>query len=356
MTTAEYFVDPVADFLDDNALRYVADGLPLQEVVRARRHLTSWDEWWPYWMDRSSSFETYADRSESSVATRSAMSVLSMLCAHLAQYLHFHATEERATALRRKVDVYREAAADFDPPSREVAIASGSHEFPGYLRVPATTDRPIPCVVYVGGLDAHKEDAHGFVELCLARGCAVLAFDGPGQGEALLRGIHFDGSAHEVVGAAVAAAAAVPEIDGERIGVVGRSLGGYLAPRATADRDDIRALAVWGAMYDLANYHDLPGHTRAGFRAITEADTDEDAAERLRVVSMEGHAQRITCPTLIVHGGDDRLTPPDGAERMASEVGAECELRLLEGSPHCNHDLAHLVRPALADWLASSLA
>lgn len=352
---ARYLVDPVEPFLDANAARYAADGLPLPEIQRARREVRDWDSWWPYWMARSERLEAYAHGSPRTDETRSSLLVLSMLCAHLAQYLHFHSPEERASGLRRKIDVYRRAGEYLDPPLRPVTIPYGDQALPGYVRVPDTTGPPLPCVVYVGGLDAHKEDAHGFLDLCLARGCAVLSFDGPGQGEALLRGVALDDFAHTAVGAAVDVAASIGEIDPDRIGVIGRSLGGYLAPRAAADHDGIRALAVWGAMYDLNNFRDLPSHTRAGFQFITGAATESETIERVRFISMSGAAHRIRCRTLIVHGGADRLTPPDKAQRMAREIGERCRLELYEGSPHCNHDIAHLVRPLLADWLALEL-
>jgi 2,6-dihydroxypseudooxynicotine hydrolase len=57
---------------------------------------------------------------------------------------------------------------------------------PGYRRLPAGSQRP-PCVILLGGLDTTKEDYQVVNDLCVERGLATLAFDGPGQGETLFR-------------------------------------------------------------------------------------------------------------------------------------------------------------------------
>jgi 2,6-dihydroxypseudooxynicotine hydrolase len=237
-----------------------------------------------------------------------------------------------------------------------VAIPFGTGTLRGYLRVPAGLPARPACVIYVGGLDAHKEDGHGLSELCVERGLAVLTFDGPGQGEALLDGHVLDEASHGAVSAAIDVLEGEPDVDAGRIGVIGRSLGGYLAPRAAADDRRIRALTVWGAMYDLSNFRDLPGHTRAGFTTVTGATDEDDAAERVGFIDLAGHAERISCPTLVVHGAADTVTPPWNAERMAAEITGPVEVDLVPGSPHCNHDVAHLVRPRMIDWLAGALA
>jgi pimeloyl-ACP methyl ester carboxylesterase len=61
---------------------------------------------------------------------------------------------------------------------------------------------------------------------------------------------------------------------------------------------------------------------------------------------------RITCPTLVVGGADDALTPPDRSREIAAAVPG-AQLHLL---PECGHMLTweqpQLLVPLLQDWLA----
>jgi 2,6-dihydroxypseudooxynicotine hydrolase len=351
----EYGSSDVRAFLDGTAERHTADGVPLPELRRAARAISDWDGWVPHWLDRAAALEAAATGAGTD-ASRRQLLVTAMLAAHLAQYLHFAEPDVRRTALERKIALYRAAAPLLSPPARPVTIPFGAATLRGYLRVPPGLLAAPACVIYVGGLDAHKEDGHGLAELCVERGLAVLTFDGPGQGEALLDGAVLDGAAHGAVSAAIDVLEGDADVDAGRIGVIGRSLGGYLAPRAAADDSRIGALAVWGAMYDLSNFRELPGHTRAGFTTVTGAIDEDDAARRVGFIDLTGHAERISCPTLVVHGAADTVTPPWNAERMAAEISGPVELELVPDSPHCNHDVAHLVRPRMVDWLAGALA
>lgn len=350
-----YGSSPVREFLAATTLRYVADGIPLQEVRRAQRRIATWDQWWDYWVDRASVLSALAATSPTR-ETRHTLGVVASLCAHLAQYLHFHDLEAKHAALRMKIELYRSALEPAPHASHLLEAPYRTTSVPALLHVPVGTTTAPPCVVFVGGLDAHKEDAHDFVKLCLSRGLAVAALDGPGQGESMLRGLMFEADAHESVSSLIDLLETRDDVDGRRVGIIGRSLGGYLAPRAAADDSRIRALAVWGAMWDLSVLGRFPAHTRAGFAYITGSRDLSESMDRLRFVNLEGHAGRINAPALIVHGQHDRLTPESHARHMASMIGSSAELRIIPGSEHCNHDEAHLVRPSMADWLAESLA
>lgn len=352
--TAAYGVSPLREFLAATSLRHVADGVPLAEMVRAGNELRDWSRWWKYWTDRARIFDAFADEAPSS-ASRLQFGVTASLCAHLAQYLHFREPDAKHEALRLKIATYRKALRFATHVSAAIEVPHRSGFVPAILHLPAGAEAPFPCVVYVGGLDAHKEDAHQFVGLCLERGLAVAALDGPGQGEAALRGIPFEEDAHAAVSSLIDLLAVRDQIASDRIGLIGRSLGGYLAPRAAADDRRVRALAVWSAMWDLSLIPRFPDHTRAGFAYITASRDLDEAMERLRFVNLAEHAARISAPTLIVHGEQDALTPEDHARRLADAIGESADLRIIERSEHCNHDVAHIVRPALADWLALRL-
>ena len=64
------------------------------------------------------------------------------------------------------------------PPGEYVEIPFEGKKLKGVLRGKG------PVLIMAPGLDSTKEEIHAYEEPFLARGIAVLAIDGPGQGEA----------------------------------------------------------------------------------------------------------------------------------------------------------------------------
>jgi 2,6-dihydroxypseudooxynicotine hydrolase len=68
------------------------------------------------------------------------------------------------------------------PPAEVLAAYYDGVDIRAYVRTPPGPG-PHPCVVLLDGLESTKEEGLRFEELCLERGIATCAFDGPGQGE-----------------------------------------------------------------------------------------------------------------------------------------------------------------------------
>lgn len=348
-----YLLTSIAEFVDSITYRCLADGLLMQDLEYAKEQVMEWSEWCDAWIARAGHHERLADRAFEAgrQVTGVGHLVRASLCAHFGQFLFFEFPEAKERGVRRKVALFERVAPLLSPPAERVSIPFLLGDLPAYLRLPAGPG-PHPCVVQVGGMDASKEDSLQFGNLLLERGLATLAFDGPGQGETYYRGMRLFPGWPQAVSAVIDWLEGRPEIDGSRIGMIGRSTGGFLAPRAAADEARVKALVVWGAMYDLGAYELIPPLVQQGFVFITAAKSLEEAA---RQIDLAGHAERITCPTYVVHGGRDNITPPSNAYRLVKEVSGPTRLDLYEDGIHCNHDLAYLVRPDMADWLAEQL-
>ena len=141
------------------------------------------------------------------------------------------------------------------PPLEPVAIPFDEITFPAYLRVPDSSSLSA-CAILVGGLDTTKEDAFALTEVLIARGIATLAFDGPGQGETLSK-LPLILDFERAVSAVIDYLQDRPEVDADRIGVLGRSSGGHLALRAASD-PRVRAVVAWGLLYDASQLPHMP--------------------------------------------------------------------------------------------------
>jgi 2,6-dihydroxypseudooxynicotine hydrolase len=222
-----------------------------------------------------------------------------------------------------------------------------------HFRLPKNVEAP-PCVVLMGGLDTTKEDYIIVNNLCVERGLATLAFDGPGQGETQFK-MRWRQDNQRAVSAVLDYLEKRPEINSNRIGIVGRSMGGHYAPRAAAGDTRIKALVVWGAMYHLRDLTAIPEHVVDGLMYVSGTKSLAEAQEFFKCVNLEGHAGKIACPMLVIHGGLDRITPMDHATRLLEEAGGPTEKLIWEDSIHCCHDRSHIVRPAIADYMAQNL-
>jgi 2,6-dihydroxypseudooxynicotine hydrolase len=335
--------------------RLLADGGDYSDIEIVRGRLGRWEDWTKAWAERGDAHLAWARkcRAEGHRISAAEGLVRASLCYHFGQILALHDPSGRTELQRRKAEAFREAAPLLRPPAQRFEVAWRSLRLPGYLRLPQGAG-PAPCVVLIPGLDATKEDFFSLSEVCLRRGLATLAFDGPGQGEVRPRSPLVDGYETAIL-AVVDAVADRAEIDAGRIALLGRSLGGHYAVRAAAADARVAAAVVFGGFHDLSHWDTMPPLTREGFRQAIGTATEEEARRRLAFATLEGVLGYVRCPVLVVHGKRDAIIPWHQAERIAQELPAGGTLLLDVDGVHCCHNHAAQYRAAMADWLAGTL-
>jgi dienelactone hydrolase len=240
-----------------------------------------------------------------------------------------------------------------------------------YTRAAGEGARPV--VVYCNGLDSCKELLwwSRLPEALALRGVSTLCVDQPGSGEALrLQGLPVDPHAENWASRAVDWLKQRDDVDAQRIGMTGISLGGHFAPRAVAYEPRFAAGAVWGANHDWAEVQQrrlkregenpVP-HYWAHVHWAFGATGMEDFLEKSRAMSLEGHLQHIRVPFLILHGQKDRQIPVEYAHRSFAQLvnSPRRELKILTaregGVEHVGADNMSFARDYLADWFAVQL-
>jgi 2,6-dihydroxypseudooxynicotine hydrolase len=132
-------------------------------------------------------------------------------------------------------------------------------------------------------------------------------------------------------------------------------MGGCYAPKTAAIDKRIKAPVAWGVMYHLKNLAEVPKHTLDGFMFVSDSKTLEEARAFYDTIDLSKYAPNITCPTLVVHGGLDAITPLDNATSLIKDLKCHVETMIWDDSVHCCHDRSHIVRPALADFMLRHL-
>ncbi|MFE5867432.1 alpha/beta hydrolase family protein [Streptomyces roseifaciens] len=303
--------------------RATGAGVDPHEYRRVTGALTSVEDWGPSFLRTG---HAYLERAEAAGSPVSAGEHLLMA----ARWFHLATLAPYADAGRAAAEADRalgRALTVLEPGARRVS----GEGFTGLLRGPA--DAP-GTVVVVPGLDSAKEEFLDLVSALLARGLAVFAMDGPGQG-ALTATTTLRPDYERVVGRVIDALGA------ERIGLVGLSLGGYFAARTAALETRVAAVATVSGPFRL-DWAELPPPVKdIMVRRTGGADA---AREFTRQVDLSALAPRIAAPLLVVDGGRDVIPGVTNGEPLARPAPHGTYLSVPHGD--------HLLGNARPDWLS----
>lgn len=274
---------------------------------------------------------------------------------HTGQAGNVENPEEKLRVQSRQREAYLKAMPYVQPPAERIEIPFDDIEFPGNLRLPLNAKGPVPCVLLNAGADSTKEEFFTLENEFLKRGLATCAFDGPGQGMTWQQ-MKLRPDFEAPVGAVIDALENRLELDADRFGIWGRSMGGYAAPRAAAHDQRIKACIALGGYFDMASFWDTSSEALLDILQFAfGAENRTQARERARRFTLSGAAENITCPVLVVHSDQDSICPLTEAQRTATTIGDNAELIVFEGGNHCCDNMPAQVRPLMADWMAHQL-
>ena len=337
------------------AARFIANGTSYSDFQATMARITTWDDWCREWGRTGQYYERLAAEAEAAGRSVTAGEAWrrAALCWHWGKFVFVDDLDQQRAAHDRTVACFRRGAATLSPPAEPVRIPYENTTLAAYLRVPASQTKP-PVVIMMPGLDSVKEELQATAEYMLARGLAVIAIDGPGQGEAEYE-LPIEPAYERVATAVVDYLEGRDDIDPARIGGFGVSLGGYYAARAAAYEPRLKAVVALAGPYQWSlDWDILPPQTRATFQRRSGATTESEAREKAAQLTLEDAAARITTPLLVAAGGRDRLVPAHHAERLAREAPG-AELMLYPDGSHGLTNHAFESRSKMADWLAVRL-
>jgi pimeloyl-ACP methyl ester carboxylesterase len=299
---------------------------------------------------------------------------------------HDLADERVRTGYRRQREAFRLAAPLLPYRVEAVAIPFTPAPMPGYVFRPGDGGRR-PTVLFTGGFDGTAEELYKYgVVAALEAGWNAVAWDGPGQGGMLVEhGVTMVPDFENVLTPVVDWTLRQPFADA-RLLLVGRSLGGYLAPRGASGEPRITALVCDPGQFDFTSrFRSM--FSDGDWQKVLDADPGLDAGldgflaqprdrefygarmaamgaagfgawlRTMTGYTLEGRAGQITCPTLITEGeGDfasqsrtlyDALTCPKQYRPFTAAEG---------GGGHCEGMGQRLWEQVVFSWLSRVVA
>jgi pimeloyl-ACP methyl ester carboxylesterase len=342
--------------IDNWGPRLIANGVDYNDFRRVTSSLERWDDWLDAWWATADGHREQAERARDAgrEVTAGEAFVRAAVCYHFAKFVWVVDVDRNRAATEQAVAALTAAHALLDPTAERIEAPFDGSRLAANLRRPPDAERP-PLVVLIPGLDSTKEEFFHWEDVFLHRGMATLSMDGPGQGECGFA-LRIRPDYETAVAATLDALGARDDLDLDRIGAAGVSLGGYYAPRAAAFDPRIKAVAGISGAYDISAHWDgLPALTRETLQHHTGASSAEEARARAAELNLAGVAERVEQPALIVTGRLDRVIPWQDTKRIADEI-PQAEWVLYEDGTHVCNNVPFRYRPLVGDWMAEQLA
>jgi 2,6-dihydroxypseudooxynicotine hydrolase len=309
-------------------------------------------EWCSEFGNLAQRFEKSADATEErTVKVANYLSAASYF--HIGLLGTFEDNEERKQAYRSVVRVYDKARKYFRIPAERVEYPFAGLSFSAYFRQAPGVIRP-PCVILLRGLDAAREvELHTISNFLLEKGLSTLAIDTAGQGEARFHGLKLLPDVTESIGAALDYLGKRPQIDANRLAIMGQSFAGYIAVRAASRDKRFKACVSLGSFYSLSDFEVL--HMLKQNCMLNMKVTEAEWPQTRKLFTLDGVIENMTCPFLAINGSEDVVIPPSQTVKMYERAPGPKDLKIYDGAPHCVYYDNKSVLFYIGDWLLAKL-
>jgi pimeloyl-ACP methyl ester carboxylesterase len=261
--------------------------------------------------------------------------------------------DERRAIYTNAADLYMEAAT-LTGDRRKVILGTEQGNLAGWL-YPATGQVAIGSAVVIGGVEGWAMDFEGLGLALARRGIETLLLDGPGQGES--RMVHH----HYLTASWPQSYKGVFDYmedrgGGRPLAFIGNSMGGAVAMHLAALEPRIVACCDNGGPR-------APGRPRSNTSFFTKmtahcGQVEEDAAAEIwRTVNPTAPGSSLTCPLLVVHGGQDPLVSTEDATYVFEWAQSQDkQMVIFSDGDHCVYNHQDDKHNLISDWVSSRLA
>ncbi len=341
------------------------------------------ERWYNAWFERAEAVRAVAEDAAAAGHRESAAGAYLRAAEYYRQAYFFLRRDLADPSLQRayaaQVAAFAAATPLLDRHVVTLAVPFEGTTLKAYFFAPDDSGIPRPTVLAPCGYDSTAEEGLVYVVGALDRGFNAVAFEGPGQGAALyLDRLWMRPDFEVVLTPVIDLVAARADVRDDALVLIGRSFGGYLAPRGAAFEHRIAALVCDPAQPDLGARvpQGLAGRVApAVVAAQMRASVDRreffgarmavhglsrvsDYFAELRRYTLAGVADRITCPTLVVECEGDFVGGggPDMVKALTGTSATLVNLTAHQGAGgHCAGMGQRVWDQVVYDWLATVL-
>ena len=209
---------------------------------------------------------------------------------------------------------------------QRLEIVSDDLKLQGVLTAPESDSWPL--VILCHGFLSHKDSSkyRQLAQIFAQESIATVRFDfrGCGESEGLLAESSISRRWRDLQ-RVIARGLALDGLDG-RLGLLGSSLGGYLALLEASRNSMVRCVAAWSTPSHL---HDLAER----LPEVTPVEMSPECYEDLRNVELLSRLENVQ-RVLIVHGEKDQQVPPEHGSRLYEVLDEPKALHMLGKADH----------------------
>jgi len=209
---------------------------------------------------------------------------------------------------------------------QKIEILSDDLKLQGVLTTPESDSWPM--VILCHGFLSHKDSSkyRQLAQIFAQESIATVRFDfrGCGESEGLLSESSISRRWRDLQ-KVIARGLELDGFDG-RLGLLGSSLGGYLALLEASRNSQVRCVAAWSTPSHL---HDLAKR----LPEVSPVEFSQECHEDLLTVELLPRLKNVQ-RVLIVHGQEDQQVPPDHASRLYEVLDEPKAMHMLEKADH----------------------
>lgn len=300
-------------------------------------------------------------------------------------YLHGDKQDPRINELWvKQTEAFDKAIALLPVPGERMLLKGEGFDVPAIF-YGATGEGQKPTIIIGSGFDGAQEEvmhASGFA--ALERGWNVITYEGPGQPSVVRdQGLGFISEWEKVVAPVVDYLETRKDVDMEKVGLIGISMGGYLCVRAAAFEPRLAAVIAIDGVYcvgdafekiagPLANPGEgvdvdklamewlgnpkVPSKARWGIGHglwAFQTDSAKEYLARTKLMTLEGITDKVQCPVWVGLAQEDIFFGGQ-PEKVKEALGEKATLATLTqedaAGEHCHVGAAVFMNQQVFDW------
>ncbi len=248
-----------------------------------------------------------------------------------------------------------------------VSYLSEHKKIQGLLVMPrGFSQKKLPAILMAHGYVPPREYKNSeqysdFIEFLAQNGYIVFMpdFRGNGESEGNAVGAYFSPGYTIDFLNAFSSLARQEDVDSERIGVWGHSMGGNIVLRSIIVQKDIKSAVIWSGV--VGSYIDLLYHWNSNTAWNSHSDTEVVKPDKLitiygdtqanpsfwHEISPTSYLHNISIPIQLHHAVEDRIVPAEFSQKLETMLEKENKQTELYLYSHANHDMVGSDTPTI---------